>query len=182
MIWKPTLSKGILKLFTGEVKDHLRFITALITMKYFLKFLSFYRKRRFKYAVYLMPIKLKAHIESTSVAPKFMSTATTFCSLFDLNVICYIEQAEDHKPLSTGASDRISIFPVKTDVEYQIFTPRKSTNVTKCFTKASLNLRSYLGPNQRYRSRFSPANRSFTYSHQLHSCLNCLANFRLCPW
>jgi hypothetical protein len=126
----------------GEVKDHLSFYYGADHYEIFLKFFEFLSgKDAFKYAVYLDAYsKLKAHIESISaVPPKFMSTANDFLQfLFDLNVICYIEQAEDHKPFIHWCfKDRsyANISPkVKTDVEYQIFYGlAKALNVGKVF-------------------------------------------------
>ena len=131
----------------GEVKDHLLFYYGADHYEIFLKFFEFLSgKDTFNYKFYIDAYKkLKDHIDSISATPpKFMATANDFLQfLFDLNVICYIEQAEDHKPFIHWCfKDRsyANISPkVKTDVEYQIFYGlAKALNVGKVFKQKRL--------------------------------------------
>lgn len=126
----------------GEIKDHLSFYYGPDHYDTFLKYFEFLSgKYKFTYDFYLDSYsRLRAHIESTlATAPKFMSTANDFLQfLFDLNVICYIEQTEDNKPFIHWCfKDRsyANISPkVKTGVEYNIFYGlQKSLNVGKEF-------------------------------------------------
>lgn len=126
----------------GEVKDHLSFYYGPDHYEIFLKFFEFLSgKDKFTYDFYLSAYnKLRSHIDSISATtPKFMATANDFLQfLFDLNVICYIEQTEDQKPFIHWCfRDRTyaNISPkVKIGVEYQIFYGlAKSLNVGKVF-------------------------------------------------
>lgn len=113
----------------GEVKDHLSFYYGPDQYEIFLKFFEFLSGRdKFNYDSYLVAYgQLRDHIMSTSAsAPKFMATAGDFLQfLFDLNVICYIEYADGHKPFIHWCfKDRsyANISPkVKDGVEYQVF-------------------------------------------------------------
>ena len=124
----------------GEVKDHLLFYYGQDHYDIFLKFFEFLSgKNKFSYSFYLDAFeKLKVHMDSISATqPKFMATANDFLQfLFDLNVICYIEQTEGPKPFIHWCfRDRsyANISPkVKTEVEYQIFYGlSKALNVGK---------------------------------------------------
>lgn len=126
----------------GEVKDHLSFYYGADHYEIFLKFFEFLSGNdTFSYEIYLAAYaKLRGHIDSIATTPpKFMATANDFLQfLFDLNVICYFEQAEDHKPFIHWCfKDRnyANISPkVKTDVDYQIFYGlAKALNVGKVF-------------------------------------------------
>jgi len=124
----------------GEVKDHLSFYYGPEHYEIFLKFFEYMEgKDKFTYDFYTSSFqKLREHIKSISATlPRFMSTANDFLQfLFDLNVICYIEQTEDNKQFIHWCfRDRsyANISPkVKTGVEYQIFYGlAKSLNVGK---------------------------------------------------
>jgi hypothetical protein len=126
----------------GEVKDHLSFYYGSDHYEIFLKFFEFLSgKDKFTYEYYIESYtRLKDHIKTiTTATPKFMATANDFLQfLFDLNVICYIEITNDHKPFIHWCfRDRsyANISPkVKTGVEYQIFYGlAKSLNVGKEF-------------------------------------------------
>ncbi len=128
----------------GEVKDHLSFYYAPDHYEIFLKFFEFLSgKERFDYTYFLSAYKkLSEHIISVAiVTPKFMATANDFLQfLFDLNVICYIERTQEHKPFIHWCfKDRsyANISPkVKTGVEYQIFYGlAKALNVGKEFKR-----------------------------------------------
>ncbi len=128
----------------GEVKDHLSFYYGADQYDIFLKFFEYLAgKDTFDYQVYIKAFdSLQKHIKSISAQrPKFMVTANDFLQfLFDLNVICYMEQTEDNKPFIHWCfKDRsyANISPkVKTDVQYQIFYGlAKALNVGKEFKK-----------------------------------------------
>lgn len=128
----------------GEVKDHLSFYYGADHYEIFLKFFEYLAgKDSFNYEFYLAAFdKLQGHIQSIAAErPKFMATPNDFLQfLFDLNVICYIEQTEDNKPFIHWCfRDRsyANISPkVKTGVEYQVFYGlAKALNVGKEFKK-----------------------------------------------
>lgn len=126
----------------GEVKDHLSFYYGPDHYDIFLKFFEFLAgNNKFSYQAYAEAYaKLQQHIASTSTEPpKFMATANDFLQfLFDLNIICYFEQPEDHthKPFIHWCfKDRnyANISPkVKVGVDYQVFYGlAKALNVGK---------------------------------------------------
>jgi hypothetical protein len=128
----------------GEVKDHLSFYYGADHYEIFLKFFEYLAgKDSFNYELYIAAFnKLQEHIRSIAVElPRFMVTPNDFLQfLFDLNVICYIEQTEDNKPFIHWCfKDRsyANISPkVKTGVEYQVFYGlAKALNVGKAFKK-----------------------------------------------
>ncbi len=128
----------------GEVKDHLSFYYGAEHYEIFLKFFEYLSgKDSFSYELYTAAFnKLQEHIRSVaSDRPKFMATPNDFLQfLFDLNVICYIENTEDNKPFIHWCfRDRsyANISPkVKTGVEYQVFYGlAKALNVGKEFKK-----------------------------------------------
>lgn len=131
----------------GEVKDHLAFYYGADHYEIFLKFFEYLSGTdTFEYDTFLSAFeKLHEHISSISSAkPRFMTTPNDFLQfLFDLNVICYIEQTEDNKPFIHWCfKDRnyANISPkVKTGVKYQIFYGLgKALNVGKEFKKKRL--------------------------------------------
>ena len=125
----------------GEIKDQLLFYYTLDEYETFLKFFGFLSgKDTFNYDSYTICYnKLINYIESTDKKiPQFMATPNDFLQfLFDLNVICYIEtgRIDGKKHFHWCFKDRnyANISPkVKTEVEYQIFTPlTKALNVGK---------------------------------------------------
>ena len=128
----------------GEVKDHLSFYYGAEHYEIFLKFFEYLSgKDSFSYELYTAAFdKLQEHIRSVaSDRPKFMATPNDFLQfLFDLNVICYIENTEDNKPFIHWCfRDRsyANISPkVKTGVKYQVFYGlAKALNVGKEFKK-----------------------------------------------
>jgi hypothetical protein len=128
----------------GEVKDHLSFYYGAEHYEIFLKFFEYLSgKDSFSYELYTAAFsKLQEYIRSVAYdRPKFMATPNDFLQfLFDLNVICYIENTEDNKPFIHWCfRDRsyANISPkVKTGVEYQVFYGlAKALNVGKEFKK-----------------------------------------------
>ena len=126
----------------GEVKDHLSFYYGPENYEAFLKFFEFLSGRdRFDYKDYKIAFeKLSEHVRSLATGvPKFMATPNDFLQfLYDLNIICYIERTEQHKPFIHWCfKDRsyANISPkVKTNAEYEIFYGlAKSLNVGKVF-------------------------------------------------
>lgn len=126
----------------GEVKDHLSFYYGPENYEAFLKFFEFLSGHdKFDYQQYSTAFKkLENHVKSlASGTPRFMATANDFLQfLYDLNVICYIERTEQHKPFIHWCfKDRnyANISPkVKTGVEYEIFYGlAKALNVGKTF-------------------------------------------------
>ena len=128
----------------GEVKDHLSFYYGAEHYEICLKFFEYLSgKDSFSYELYTAAFsKLQEYIRSVAYdRPKFMATPNDFLQfLFDLNVICYIENTEDNKPFIHWCfRDRsyANISPkVKTGVEYQVFYGlAKALNVGKEFKK-----------------------------------------------
>ncbi len=83
----------------GEIKDHLLFYYSRNDYELFLKFFEFLRgKKKFSYSEYVQAYDLLvgyAH-KSRHKLPVFMTTSDGFLQfLYDLNVICYFEHAED---------------------------------------------------------------------------------------
>jgi len=128
----------------GEVKDHLSFYYGSDHYEIFLKFFEYLAgKNSFDYEHFIAAFnKLQEHIQSIAAeCPRFMATHNDFLQfLFDLNVICYIEQTEDNKPFIHWCfKDRsyANISPkVKSGVEYEVFYGlAKALNVGKAFKK-----------------------------------------------
>lgn len=141
---QPHFQREYSNYLLGEVKDHLSFYYGPEHYEIFLKFFEYLSgKDTFTYDFFIAAFKrLQEHIQSISAdRPKFMATPNDFLQfLFDLNVICYIEQTEDHKPFIHWCfKDRsyANISPkVKTGIEYQIFYGlAKALNVGKEFKK-----------------------------------------------
>lgn len=126
----------------GEIKDHLSFYYGPEHYEIFLKFFEFLSgKDKFTYDYYNNAYaKLTDHITSVlATPPQFMKTANDFLQfLFELNIICYIEKTQDHKPFIHWCfKDRsyANISPkVKAHVEYEVFYGlAKALNVGKEF-------------------------------------------------
>lgn len=114
----------------GEVKDQLAFYYSDADYENFLRFFEHLDgKNKFTYKDFLGAFEaLKRHNEQsqTHELPKFMDTADEFLQfLYELNVICYIEETEDGKPFIHWCfRDRTysNISPkIKTHKTYEIF-------------------------------------------------------------
>ena len=86
----------------GEIKDHLIFYYGGDEYELFLKFFGFLNgKSKFTYVEYMSAFsnfKAAIALKETDL-PKFMSTPSAFLQfLYDLNVICYVEQPINDKP------------------------------------------------------------------------------------
>lgn len=128
----------------GEIKDHLTFYYGAIEYELFLKFFeSLNGKAEFSHAEYLETYKRfrKSLGLKDSEVPKFMAAEATFLQfLYDLNVICYIEQPKEDKPYVRWCFRERSyanISPkVKDGVRYRVFYGLyKALNVGKEFTQ-----------------------------------------------
>ena len=113
----------------GEIKDHLMFYYGASDYELFLKFFEFLKGKnkvshpeyKTAFANFRKTIALK-DIET----PKFMSTHGTFLQfLYDLNVICYIEQPATDRPYYRWCfreRSHANISPkVKEEVRYEVF-------------------------------------------------------------
>lgn len=138
----PHFKRAYSNYLLGEVKDHLSFYYGADHYDIFLKFFEFLNGQgKFNYSTYLKAFEdLKSYIKTISVdSPNFMSTANDFLQfLYDLNIICYIERTEQHKPFIHWCfKDRSysNISPkVKTDQEYEVFYGlTKALNLGKVF-------------------------------------------------
>jgi len=113
----------------GEIKDQISFYYTESDHELFIKFFEFLNgKTRFNYSEYLEAYNaLNLFITSLDKkSPKFMDTPNKFLQfLYELNVICYVEDVEEHKPFIHWCfRDRSysNISPkVKEDVRYEIF-------------------------------------------------------------
>jgi hypothetical protein len=124
----------------GEVKDHLLFYYKQEDYDVFLKFFEFLSgSDTFDYNFYINAYnKMMAYVDSLKRdTPQFMKTANDFLQfLYDLNVICYVENAEDGQTFIHWCfkeRNYSNISPkVKINVEYQVFYGlRKALNVGK---------------------------------------------------
>src|SRR5207237_6879720 len=94
----PNFKRRYSDYLLGEIKDHLMFYYGSEEYELFLKFFEFLGgKAEFSYEEYLAAYDRFGKSRSLvgSSAPKFMVDAATFLQfLYDLNVICYIEEPE----------------------------------------------------------------------------------------
>ena len=85
----------------GEIKDHLLFYYTSEEYEIFLEFFEFLQGRaKFDYSQYMDAFEaLSAHLESLKrSSPQFMNTPNNFLQfLYDLNVICYIQEPSDDR-------------------------------------------------------------------------------------
>lgn len=113
----------------GEIKDQISFYYTTDDYEFFLKFFEFLDgATRFNYNEYICAHKaLISHIKSTGkLVPQFMDSPNSFLQfLYELNVICYVEDVEEHKPLihwSFREKSFSNFSPkVKEGVRYEIF-------------------------------------------------------------
>lgn len=84
----------------GEVKDHLMFYYGARDYELFLKFFEFLNgKNKVSHSEYLSAFTEFRKSVADAELPKFMTSAGVFLQfLYDLNVICYIEQPANDKP------------------------------------------------------------------------------------
>lgn len=87
----------------GEIKDYLAFYHSDKDYELFLKFFEFLNgMANFTYDQFMKCYdEFATHIEKNDLdAPKFFESSDSFLQfLFDLNIICYIEDTEDQEPL-----------------------------------------------------------------------------------
>ena len=113
----------------GEIKDQISFYYTATDYEFFLKFFDLLEgNTRFSYEEYFnVHEKLLGFIRTTDKPiPRFMDTANDFLQfLYEINVICYVEDVENHKPfIHWSFRDRsFSNFTpkVKEGVRYEIF-------------------------------------------------------------
>lgn len=128
----------------GEVKDQLSFYYSSQDYEMFLKFFEYLEgKTRFNHDEYL--VAFNGHVQFMDDAkmerPKFMGTNQEFLQfLYELNVICYIEKAEFHRPFIHWCfieRTYSNISPkIKIDKDYEIFPGMaKALNTGKLFKK-----------------------------------------------
>ncbi|MDO9257952.1 MAG: hypothetical protein Q7U54_20735 [Bacteroidales bacterium] len=125
----PDFKRKLSDHLLGEIKDQISFYYTNDDYEFFLKFFEFLDgNTRFTYLEYLEThSKLITFIKTTEKAiPKFMGTANQFLQfLYELNVICYVEDVEDHKPMIHWCFRDRSFSnyspKIKEDVRYEIF-------------------------------------------------------------
>lgn len=113
----------------GEIKDQISFYYNNDDYEFFLKFFELLNgATRFSYNEYLKSHSgLIAHIQSTDKKiPNFMETPNSFLQfLYEINVICYVEDVEGHKPMihwSFRDRSYSNFSPkVKEGVRYEVF-------------------------------------------------------------
>lgn len=125
----PDFKRKLSDHLLGEIKDQISFYYTDDDYELFLKFFEFLDgKIRFTYVEYIRSHdKLLSYIGTTDKKiPNFMGTSNKFLQfLYELNVLCYVENIENHKPLIHWCfRDRsFSNFTpkVKAGVRYEIF-------------------------------------------------------------
>lgn len=125
----PNFKKQYSDYLLGEIKDHLTFYYSNQEYETFLKFFEFLKgKGTFTHAEYVEAFN--NFIAATNLTegdrPNFMSNHVVFLQfLYDLNIICYMEQVENDKPYWRWCFRERSyanISPkVKEGVTYQVF-------------------------------------------------------------
>lgn len=128
----------------GEVKDQLSFYYSKSDYELFLKFFEFLNGNyRFSYSDYISYYdNYVKYLDSTKKdRPRFVSTANDFLQfLYDLNIICYVEKADDgssfiHWCFRDRSYSNISP-KIKTERDYEIFYGiGKALNVGKSLAK-----------------------------------------------
>jgi hypothetical protein len=126
---RPEFKKKLSDYLLGEIKDQISFYYTIKDYEMFLKFFEFLNgSTRFQYKNYLnIYKKLTVFANSTDYKlPQFMDSANKFLQfLYELNIICYIEDVEGHKPFIHWCfRDRnySNISPkIKEGVRYEIF-------------------------------------------------------------
>lgn len=120
----PVFKRKLADHLLGEIKDQISFYYNDDDYEIFLKFFEFLDgDTRFKYQQYLKTHeKLIDFIKTTERdIPSFMGTANQFLQfLYELNVICYVEDVEGHQPM---------IHWCFRDKSYSNFTPKVKENV-----------------------------------------------------
>jgi hypothetical protein len=111
----------------GEIKDHLIFYYSEEDYELFLKFFQYLKgMMKFSYINYIQAYKdFTYYLESNGIkAPSFFETADTFLQfLYELNIICYFEQANKQQFIRWCFRERnyANINPkVKTGCIYQV--------------------------------------------------------------
>jgi hypothetical protein len=125
----PDFKRKLSDHLLGEIKDQISFYYNNDDYEFFLKFFELLAgTTRFTYQEYLKTHSdLIAFINATEkTIPNFMGTANKFLQfLYEINVICYVEDLEGHKPMIHWSfRDRsFSNFSpkVKEGVRYEIF-------------------------------------------------------------
>jgi len=125
----PDFKRKFANHLLGEMKDQISFYYNDDDYELFLKFFELLNgSTRFTYNEYLNTHKsLLEFIKTTErKVPYFMETANQFLQfLYELNVLCYVEYVEGHKPLihwSFRDRNFSNLSPkVKEDVRYEIF-------------------------------------------------------------
>jgi len=125
----PEFKKKLSNHLLGEIKDQIYFYYSSEDYELFLKFFELLEGRtKFTYEEYLGVHKELIDFVNTTEneLPQFMDTANKFLQfLYETNVLCYIEDAEDHKPfIHWSFKDRsYSNFSpkVKEGMRYEIF-------------------------------------------------------------
>ncbi len=125
----PEFKRKLSDHLMGEIKDQISFYYTIDEYEFFLKFFEFLDGgTKFTYNEYKkIHSNLLKYIRSINKdIPKFMDTANNFLQfLYELNIICYIEDVENHKPFihwSFRDKTYSNCSPkVKEGVRYEIF-------------------------------------------------------------
>lgn len=125
----PEFKKKFANHLLGEIKDQISFYYTDDDYELFMKFFELLNgKTRFTYKEYIVIHKelIDFVTASDKTPPQFMDTANKFLQfLFETNVLCYIEDAIDHKPfIHWSFKDRTysNFSPkVKEGMRYEIF-------------------------------------------------------------
>lgn len=125
----PNFKKKFANHLLGEIKDQISFYYTNEDYELFLKFFELLNgKTRFDYEEYIYTHEnlIKFIVSTEKNVPQFMDTPNKFLQfLYETNVLCYIEDAIDHKPfIHWSFKDRsYSNFSpkVKEGMRYEIF-------------------------------------------------------------
>ncbi|MCP9750172.1 P-loop ATPase, Sll1717 family [Ferruginibacter sp. HRS2-29] len=140
----PEFKKKYSDYLLGEIKDYLAFYHSDKDYELFLKFFEYLNgKAQFNYDEFMFCYEQFAlHIEKNNIdTPKFFESSDSFLQfLFDLNIICYVEETEDYEPhIHWSYRERTysNINPkVKEGVKYSIhYGLQKAFNTGKAYKK-----------------------------------------------
>ena len=137
----PQFKKKYSEYLLGEIQDHLSFYHTKEDYGLFIRFFTYLKgKTKFSYNDYLMAFdELSRYINNNNMnKPQFFEEADLFLQyLYELNVICYIQEAEDREFIRWCFRDRSvsNISPkVVTHAKYEIqYGLSKSLNLGKRF-------------------------------------------------
>ena len=140
----PRFRRAYSEYLLGELKDHLTFYYGFDEYEIFLKFFEFLDgKVKFTFEEFKKAFSefRETGLSTSTELPQFMADGRIFLQfLYDLNVICYVEQPENDKPYVRWCfrqRSHANISPkVKEGLSYQVFYGlSKALNVGQKFKR-----------------------------------------------